>query len=51
MLCAKIGDCPQKQLMEAGIRATEAFGYDYIETAISALYAAEYGLDLSKATA
>lgn len=51
VLCAKIGDCPKKQLMEAGVRATDAFAYDYIETAISALYAAEYGIDPSQATA
>ncbi|CDI12029.1 nitrogenase cofactor biosynthesis protein NifB [Agrobacterium pusense] len=51
VLCAKIGDCPKQQLMEAGIRATEVFGYDYIETAISALYAAECGIDLSQVTA
>ncbi|WP_434734554.1 nitrogenase cofactor biosynthesis protein NifB (plasmid) [Rhizobium sp. YTUHZ044] len=51
VLCAKIGNCPKKQLMEAGIRATEAFGYYYIEAAISALYAAEHGIDLSQATA
>ncbi|OHV79389.1 nitrogenase cofactor biosynthesis protein NifB [Ensifer sp. LCM 4579] len=51
VLCARIGDCPKNKLMEAGIRATEAFGYDYIETAISALYATEYGDDLSQVTA
>ncbi|MDK1493593.1 nitrogenase cofactor biosynthesis protein NifB [Sinorhizobium sp. 7-81] len=51
VLCAKIGDCPRDQLIEAGIRATDAFGYDYIETAISALYAAEHGIDLLQATA
>ncbi|WP_416068582.1 nitrogenase cofactor biosynthesis protein NifB (plasmid) [Rhizobium sp. YTUHZ045] len=51
VLCAKIGNCPKKQLMEAGIRATEAFSYDYIEAAISALYAAEHGIDPSQATA
>ncbi len=46
VLCAKIGDCPKDSLSTAGIRATDAYGYDYIETAIAALYAAEFGLEL-----
>ena len=41
--CAKIGDCPQEQLRAAGITATDAFAFDYIETAISACYATRYG--------
>ncbi|MCW1413024.1 nitrogenase cofactor biosynthesis protein NifB [Rhizobium sp. 1AS11] len=45
LLCAKIGDCPKHQLSEAGLRITDAFGYDYIETAISTLYAAEFGAE------
>ncbi|MBQ0820426.1 MULTISPECIES: nitrogenase cofactor biosynthesis protein NifB [Microvirga] len=45
VLCAKIGDCPKDQLTAAGIRATDAYGYDYIETAISALYIAELGVE------
>ncbi|RAZ71768.1 nitrogenase cofactor biosynthesis protein NifB [Mesorhizobium atlanticum] len=43
VLCAKIGDCPKDQLAGAGIRAMDVYGYDYIEAAISALYAAEFG--------
>ncbi|EJW09473.1 Nitrogenase FeMo-cofactor synthesis FeS core scaffold and assembly protein NifB [Rhodovulum sp. PH10] len=43
VLCAKIGECPQEQLSAAGIVATDAYAYDYIETAVSAWYAAEYG--------
>lgn len=46
VLCAKIGDCPKDSLKSAGIRATDAYGFDYIETAIGALYAAEFGLEL-----
>ncbi|WP_394889874.1 nitrogenase cofactor biosynthesis protein NifB [Mesorhizobium sp. AaZ16] len=51
VLCAKIGDCPKEQLAEAGIGATDAYGHDYIETAISALYAAEFGVQPLAATA
>ncbi|NVO16702.1 MAG: nitrogenase cofactor biosynthesis protein NifB [Rhodoplanes sp.] len=43
VLCAKIGDCPQEQLKRAGIVASDAFAFDYIETAISAYYATRYG--------
>ncbi|ATN37769.1 nitrogenase cofactor biosynthesis protein NifB (plasmid) [Rhizobium sp. ACO-34A] len=46
VLCARIGDCPKDSLIAAGIRATDAYGFDYIETAIGALYAAEFGLEL-----
>ncbi|MFB9982583.1 nitrogenase cofactor biosynthesis protein NifB [Mesorhizobium newzealandense] len=51
VLCAKIGDCPKDQLAEAGIRASDAYGHDYIETAISALYAAELSVQPLAATA
>ncbi|PVE21185.1 nitrogenase cofactor biosynthesis protein NifB [Microvirga sp. KLBC 81] len=51
VLCAKIGDCPKDQLTGAGIRAMDAYGYDYIETAISALYTAEFGVEPLAATA
>ncbi|RJT29068.1 nitrogenase cofactor biosynthesis protein NifB [Mesorhizobium waimense] len=51
VLCAKIGDCPKDQLADAGIRATDAYGHDYIETAVSALYAAELGVQPLAATA
>ncbi len=43
VLCSKIGDCPKDDLARAGIEATDAFAHDYIETAISSLYAARYG--------
>ena len=39
VLCAKIGDCPKDMLAAAGIEATDAYAYEYAETAISALYA------------
>ena len=39
VLCAKIGDCPKDMLVAAGIEATDAYAYEYAETAISALYA------------
>ncbi|WP_202324405.1 MULTISPECIES: nitrogenase cofactor biosynthesis protein NifB [unclassified Mesorhizobium] len=51
VLCARIGNCPEDRLKEGGIRATEAYGYDYIETAIGALYAAEFGSEPLAATA
>ncbi|WP_246462259.1 nitrogenase cofactor biosynthesis protein NifB [Mesorhizobium sangaii] len=51
VLCAKIGDCPKDQLAEAGIRAADTYGHDYIETAISAIYAAEFGVQPLAATA
>ncbi|GLR45940.1 nitrogenase cofactor biosynthesis protein NifB [Mesorhizobium amorphae] len=51
VLCAKIGDCPKDQLAEAGIRATDVYGYDYIETAISGLYSAEFGVEPLATTA
>ena len=40
VLCAKIGDCPKDMLTAAGIEASDAYAYEYAETAISALYAA-----------
>lgn len=45
LLCVKIGDYPRKQLTQAGLRATEAYGHDYIESALGALYAAEFGIE------
>jgi nitrogen fixation protein NifB len=39
VLCSKIGDCPKDMLVAAGIEATDAYAYEYAETAISALYA------------
>jgi nitrogen fixation protein NifB len=43
VLCAKIGDCPKDMLDAAGIRATDEFGFDYIEAAIGELYARRFG--------
>ncbi|ARO32565.1 nitrogenase cofactor biosynthesis protein NifB (plasmid) [Rhizobium sp. NXC14] len=51
VLCAKIGEFPKNRLMEAGVRATDAYGYDYIETAIGALYADKFGAEPQAATA
>ncbi|MER8724924.1 nitrogenase cofactor biosynthesis protein NifB [Mesorhizobium sp. M0751] len=51
VLCAKIGNCPQDQLADAGIRATDTYAHDYIETAISAIYAAACGTPALAATA
>jgi nitrogen fixation protein NifB len=39
VLCSKIGDCPKDMLIAAGIEVTDAYAYEYAETAISALYA------------
>jgi len=38
ILCAKIGDCPREDLAKAGIVAVQDHAYDYIETAVSAVY-------------
>ncbi|MDK9697687.1 MAG: nitrogenase cofactor biosynthesis protein NifB [Siculibacillus sp.] len=51
VLCSKIGDCPKDMLTAAGIRATDAYGFDYIETAIGALYATEFGVEAITAVA
>ncbi|MBX4863521.1 MULTISPECIES: nitrogenase cofactor biosynthesis protein NifB [Rhizobium] len=51
LLSAKIGDGPKKRLAKAGVRATDAFAYAYIETAIGALYIAEFGRKPSMPTA
>jgi nitrogen fixation protein NifB len=42
VLCSKIGHCPQDELKAAGIEATDAHALDYIETAISAVFAARF---------
>ena len=44
ILCAKIGDCPREDLAAAGIEAIQDYAYDYIETAVSAVYRARRGL-------
>ena len=51
VLCAKIGDCPKDMLTAAGIRATDDYGFEYIEAAIGSLYAAEFGIETSAAVA
>jgi nitrogen fixation protein NifB len=43
VLCAKIGECPQDKLRAAGIATSDAWAYDYIETAIGDYYADRYG--------
>ena len=43
VLCARIGDCPRDALLEAGITVTDAYAYDYIETAVGKLYAERFG--------
>ena len=43
VLCAKIGDCPKDQLAAAGVRVSDAYAYEYIETAVSSHYAQEFG--------
>lgn len=40
VLCAKIGDCPRETLAAAGITVLTEHAYDYIETAVLALYRA-----------
>lgn len=44
ILCAKIGDCPREALEAAGIEAIQDHAYEYIETAVSAVYRAKMGL-------
>lgn len=39
VLCSKIGDCPKKDLAAAGIAVTDEFALDYIEAAVSTIYA------------
>ncbi|PTV94564.1 nitrogen fixation protein NifB [Rhodobacter aestuarii] len=49
VLCAKIGDCPRETLAEAGITVLQDHAYDYIETAVSAVYRARMGLAPARA--
>lgn len=51
LLCAKIGDCPKKDLKAAGVRVTDAYAFEYIEAAISAFYASEFALSEQKLSA
>jgi len=50
ILCAKIGDCPREDLAAAGIMAIQDHAYDYIETAVSAVYRARQGLPAAAAS-
>lgn len=43
ILVARIGDCPRERLTSAGLRVIDAHAYDYIEPAIAACFAAEFG--------
>ena len=49
ILCAKIGDCPSEALAEAGIEAIQDHAFEYIETAVSAVYRARMGLPAREA--
>lgn len=44
VLCAKIGECPQDKLVAAGIATSDAYAFDYIESAIGDYYADKYGV-------
>ncbi len=46
VLCSKIGDCPQDMLRAAGIEATDAQAFDYIESGIAAIYRERFGQDI-----
>jgi nitrogen fixation protein NifB len=39
VLCAKIGACPKDELSAAGIEASDAYAFEFIETAVAAFYA------------
>ena len=43
VLCSKIGDCPKEQLASAGIRVSDEWPFEYIESAVSSYYARQYG--------
>nr|WP_236823761.1 nitrogenase cofactor biosynthesis protein NifB [Blastochloris viridis] len=43
VLVAKIGDCPKRKLESAGLKVSDTYAHDYIETAISAYYAQAFG--------
>jgi len=51
VLCAKVGDCPKDMLSAAGIEADDTYAYDYIESAIGALYAERFGEQIARAVA
>ena len=41
VLCAKIGACPKDELDAAGIEASDAYAYEFIETAVADFYASQ----------
>jgi len=43
VLCAKIGECPKDQLKAVGIEASDAWGFEYIESSIAAAYREKFG--------
>jgi len=43
VLCSKVGDCPKEQLASAGIRVSDEWPFEYIESAVSSYYARQYG--------
>jgi nitrogen fixation protein NifB len=47
VLTAKIGDCPREALTAAGIDASDAYAFDYIETAIGRYYEARFASAVS----
>lgn len=49
VLVAKIGDCPREDLEAAGIAAIQDHAYEYIETAVSAVYRARMGFPVESA--
>jgi nitrogen fixation protein NifB len=51
VLCAKIGDCPKKDLAAAGIHVSDAYAFAYIEAAISSFYTAQYAVAEEKMSA
>ena len=51
VLCSKVGDCPKDMLADAGVEAIDAYAFDYIESAISALYADKFGVEVSRQVA
>ena len=46
VLVAKIGDCPRKSLAAAGIEASDAQAFDWIESGIAAWYAARHPTEI-----
>jgi len=39
VLCAKIGECPKDELDAAGIKASDAYAFEFIETAVADFFA------------